>query len=136
MSATASTTSIVVAYSPDPYGRAALEHGAALAADGGDRLVVVNATKGDSYVDRRYAHEDEVTELVRRVEAAGVPVEVRREMVPDVADAVLEVVDEVAARLLVVGVRPRSPVGKVLLGSVAQQLILDASCPVLSVRPS
>ena len=35
---------------------------------------------------------------------------------------------------LVVGVRKRSPVGKVVLGSIAQRLILEATVPVLSVK--
>jgi len=41
-----------------------------------------------------------------------------------------------SADLVVVGVRHRTPVGKLLLGSVAQRVILDAPCPVLAVKPS
>ena len=48
---------------------------------------------------------------------------------------VLQVSSESSASLIVVGVRPRSPVGKLLLGSVAQRIILDATCPVLAVKP-
>jgi len=39
------------------------------------------------------------------------------------------------ADLLVIGIRHRNPVGKLLLGSVAQRIILDATCPVLAVKP-
>ena len=35
---------------------------------------------------------------------------------------------------LVVGVRKRSPVGKAVLGSIAQRLILESTVPVLSVK--
>jgi nucleotide-binding universal stress UspA family protein len=35
---------------------------------------------------------------------------------------------------LVVGVRKRSPVGKAVLGSIPQRLILEATVPVLSVK--
>jgi nucleotide-binding universal stress UspA family protein len=35
---------------------------------------------------------------------------------------------------LVVGVRRRSPVGKAVLGSIAQRLVLEAPVPVLSVK--
>ena len=43
---------------------------------------------------------------------------------PDLAGALLELVDSVGADLLVIGARRRSPVGKALLGSVAQTVIL------------
>jgi len=50
------------------------------------------------------------------------------------ADAVLGVAREVGAELLVVGMHRRSPVGKALLGSNAQRILLNATCPVLAVR--
>jgi nucleotide-binding universal stress UspA family protein len=128
--------SIVVAYSPDSYGRAALDHGLAEALLRKTRLVVVNATRGDSLVDAHYAHEDEVQEVLQRLEAEGVDAKVRRDVVPDIADAVLDVAGEEGATLVVVGIRHRTPVGKMLLGSVAQRVILDADCPVLAVKPT
>jgi len=127
---------VVVAFSPDDYGRAALEHGAALARTSGGRLVVVNDTRGDSYVDRRFAQDDEIATLQEQLTADGVDVEVRHEVVPDVADAVLDAAEQSGTDLLVVGVRHRNPVGKLILGSVAQRLILEAPCPVLAVKPS
>jgi nucleotide-binding universal stress UspA family protein len=36
--------------------------------------------------------------------------------------------------LLVLGARRRSPVGKALMGSVAQTIILEANVPVLVVK--
>jgi nucleotide-binding universal stress UspA family protein len=53
---------------------------------------------------------------------------------PDLAGALLELVDSVGADLLVIGARRRSPVGKALLGSVAQTVILEANLPVLVVK--
>lgn len=126
---------IVVAFSADPYGRAAVAHAGRVAAQDDERLVVVNPTKGDSLVDRRYAHEGEIKDLVEGLRADGVSLEVRRDMVLDVAEAVLAVAQEEDARLIVVGVRRRTPVGKMILGSVAQRVILDARCPVLAVKP-
>lgn len=53
----------------------------------------------------------------------------------DPADAVL---DEIEARpdvtRLVLGVRRRTPVGKALLGSLSQRLLLDAPIPVVAVK--
>ena len=48
----------------------------------------------------------------------------------DVGDQVLEVADEVSADLIVIGLRRRSPVGKLLMGSVAQRILLGAECAV------
>ena len=129
-------TCVVVAYSADDYGRAAVEHAEAIALASGARLVVVNATRGDSLVDERFAHEDEIAALRDRLATDGVEVEIRRDVVPDVADAVLAAAEQHAADVIVVGVRHRTPVGKLLLGSVAQRVILDATCPVLAVKPS
>ena len=42
---------------------------------------------------------------------------------------------ELDADLIVIGIRRRSPVGKLLLGSNAQDIILHADCPVLAVKP-
>jgi nucleotide-binding universal stress UspA family protein len=127
--------SIVVAYSADTYGKAALEHAAGLARKDGARLVVVNATRGDSLVDTRFAQDADIAAVQAGLEADGLEVAVRHDVVPDVAEAVLAAAAEEDADLIVVGVRHRSPVGKLLLGSVAQRVILDAACPVLAVKP-
>ncbi len=126
---------IVAAYSADPYGRAAVEHAAAAARDNGTRLVVVNATRGDSYVDPRFAGDAELARLEAELRDSGLEVVIRHDVVTDVADAVLDAAEQEAASLIVVGVRRRTPVGKMLLGSVAQRVILDARCPVLAVKP-
>lgn len=129
-------TCVVAAYSADDYGRAAIEHGEAIARASGARLVVVNATRGDKLVDDRYAHDDEIAALQDRLATDGLEVEIRHDVVPDVAEAVLVAAEECSADVIVVGVRHRTPVGKLLLGSVAQRVILDAPCPVLAVKPA
>jgi nucleotide-binding universal stress UspA family protein len=52
----------------------------------------------------------------------------------DLGEALVELTDEVGAELLVIGARRRSPVGKALLGSVTQTVILQANVPVLVVK--
>jgi nucleotide-binding universal stress UspA family protein len=53
----------------------------------------------------------------------------------DPAEAVLdEIADRPDVQRLVIGMRRRSPVGKAILGSVAQRLLLDSPVPVLAVK--
>jgi nucleotide-binding universal stress UspA family protein len=52
----------------------------------------------------------------------------------DLAGTLMRLVEEIDADLLVIGARRRSPVGKALLGSVAQTVILEANLPVLVVK--
>jgi nucleotide-binding universal stress UspA family protein len=131
-----SEQAIVVGWTPNAYGRAAVSAAVKEAGLRGHRLVVVNATKGDVLVDERYAGAGDRAALESEVAASGVPLEVRQTMGVDVADQVLAVADEVSASLVVIGLRRRSPVGKLIMGSVAQRILLGADCPVLAVKPS
>jgi len=47
---------------------------------------------------------------------------------------IVEFADEVNASLIVIGVRKRRPAGKLLFGSVAQQVILQAKQPVVCIK--
>ncbi|ELY66992.1 universal stress protein [Natrinema versiforme] len=51
----------------------------------------------------------------------------------DSAETILEAAAEYDSDVIVIGVRSRSPVGKVLFGSVAQAVILDSDRPVTVV---
>ncbi|MBC9957259.1 universal stress protein [Yimella sp. cx-51] len=52
----------------------------------------------------------------------------------DAADAFLTRAIELDAQLIVLGLRRRSTIGKLILGSNAQRILLDASVPVLTVK--
>jgi nucleotide-binding universal stress UspA family protein len=126
---------VVVAWAPDEFGAVALEHGLAEARERNRGLLLVNATRGDALVDDRYAGSDALAEVEARLAASGLAHEVRQGVGSDVADQVLEVATEVGARLIVIGLRRRTPVGKLLMGSVSQRILLGSSCPVLAVKP-
>lgn len=64
----------------------------------------------------------------------GRAVVVTEPSIPDHATAALVAAEGIGADVLVIGVRRRSPVGKLVMGSVAQTVLLDADCPVLAVR--
>ncbi|GAS90128.1 universal stress protein [Mycolicibacterium brisbanense] len=126
---------IVVGYSADPFGRAALEHAIAEARRRDTGLLVINATSGDAYVDTRFARTGEIHDVEEQLRASGVEFELQRPVGVDTVTALLDAVDRPDAELLVIGIRHRSPVGKLLLGSVAQQLLLECPKPVLAVKP-
>ena len=127
---------VVVGYIPDKYGEAALTEGIEEARRRRTGLVVVNTSKGDALVDRRYVGEEGLAELHSRLAGLDLEYEVRQAISPDVAEAMLRVVQDTQAQVLVIGLRHRTPVGKMVMGSVAQQVLLDAPCAVLAVKPA
>ena len=128
-------SAVVVGYVPSPEGRAALETGIAEARLRGARLVVVNTTRGDALVDDRFASDDDLRVVRAGLEEAGLSYDVRQSVGADVGDQVLAVAEEVGAALIVLGLRRRTPVGELIMGSAAQRILLGASCPVLAVKP-
>lgn len=128
---------IVVGYVPKPEGHAALRLAAEEAKLRGSSLVVVNSHRGG----REYADAEAVegeTELERvgsQLSAAGIQHEVRQLVRgADPAEDLVAVAAEVSAEIIIIGLRRRSPVGKLILGSNAQRVLLDAPCPVLAVK--
>jgi nucleotide-binding universal stress UspA family protein len=127
---------IVVGYTTDRFGMAALEHGIAEAKRRKSSLLVVNSTQGDSYVDAAFAHKSEVHDVEDMLTECGVPFEVEQPVGVYAAQALLTAMDRPDAELLVIGIRHRNPVGKLLLGSIAQQVIVECPKPVLAVKPA
>lgn len=125
---------IVIGFTPEPASTHALERGLVEAELRGESVLLVNATKGDAFVDTRYGSDTAIEELRRRLQDSGVVHEISQPMGPDIAELVLEEAERVDASLIVIGLRHRTPVGKLLLGSTAQRILLDAECPVLAVK--
>jgi nucleotide-binding universal stress UspA family protein len=126
--------SIVVGYVPTEQGSAALYAATREAALRGTDLVLVNAAQGHDYARETYADERTLDEVGRALGDQGVAYTVRRFEDADPAAALLAVAAEVDAELLVIGLRRRSPVAKLVMGSSAQRILLDAPCPVLAVK--
>jgi nucleotide-binding universal stress UspA family protein len=115
---------IVVGYSASAEGRAALQQALSEVTLRGSELVVV-----------RTAPDPETEELTSQLEASGVSYQVKfAGDALDPADELLRAAEAADAELIVIGLRRRSPVGKLLLGSNAQRVLLDAACPVLAVK--
>lgn len=126
---------IVVGYYPAAPGQAALVRAVEEAQLRGSRLVVVNSSRGDALVDRRFAQGHDVAELEATLNASGVEWQLLQPVRGhDAAAEILEAADSTRADLIVIGMRHRTPVGKLIMGSTAQRVLLDARCPVLSVK--
>jgi nucleotide-binding universal stress UspA family protein len=96
-------------------------------------LHVVDSIDADSEEAYRLGVSDEIDKVL----GGGASVAWRLHLVTagsDLSHALLQLVETLDADLLVIGARRRSPVGKALLGSVTQTVILDANLPVLVVK--
>ena len=49
-------------------------------------------------------------------------------------DVILDTARDSRAELIVLGIRRRSPVGKIIMASTAQRVLLESPCPVLCVK--
>lgn len=126
---------VVIGFIPDEYGEAALTAGLEEAQRRRTGVVVVNSTRGDSLVDKRYVGAEGMVTLEERLVESGIEHELRQTMGRDIAEEILAVAAEVDADAIVIGIRHRTPVGKLIMGSVAQRIIIDAACPVVAVKP-
>jgi nucleotide-binding universal stress UspA family protein len=128
---------ILIGYVPTPVGHAALEAGLAEAAAHSDDVVILNSPRRGSTVDPDLVDETADAELVARAAAAGVVARVDHAgHGADLVSAFEALVESTGARMIVIGLRRRSPVGKLVLGSDAQRILLEASVPVLAVKPT
>ncbi len=127
----------MVGYVPKPEGKAALRRATEEAKLRGTRLVVVNSNRNgrDLSGAESIKIEEELDQVRHELAGTGIEHEVRhfvRGLEP--AEDLISIAEEVDADLIVIGLRRRSPVGKLILGSNAQRILLDASCPVLAVK--
>jgi len=128
---------IVVGYYPAAPGRAALERAIEEARMRGARLVVVNSSRGDALVDKRFAQGEDVDKLESTLSASGVDWQLQQPVRGhDAAEEILDAAESSRADLIVIGMRHRTPVGKLIMGSTAQRVLLGALCPVLSIKAS
>ena len=128
---------VVVGYVPKPEGEAALRTAIAEAKLREASLVVVNSQRGGGDYDVEAASrvDREMGTVREALDASGVVYEIRqlvRGFEP--AEDLLSIAEASEAELIVIGLRRRSPVGKLILGSNAQRILLDAHCPVLAVK--
>ena len=128
---------IVVGFVPTKEGRAALNRAVEEARMRRSRLVVINSDRGGRDFDDEssQAAEAELQRVTDELRGDGLALEVRQLVRGnEPAEDLISVANETDADLIVIGLRRRTPVGKLILGSNAQRILLDAPCPVLAVK--
>ena len=95
-----------------------------------------NSQRGNAYDEGEAQEFDQELERIEAdLDGAGIEHDVRRLVQGrEAAEDLIAVADEVTADFIVIGLRRRTPVGKLILGSNAQKILLDSSCPVLAVK--
>lgn len=127
--------SILVGYVPTETGEAAVNAAIREAAWRGVKLRIANSRKRGPLVDDSVADDQALEDIKSRAVEAGVDAEVYSlAHEDDVADSLLEAADAWEVDLIVIGLRKRSQVGKFIMGSLAQRILLQAEVPVLAVK--
>jgi nucleotide-binding universal stress UspA family protein len=128
---------IVVGFIRSAEGGAALERAIEESRLRDAELIVVHSMEGG---DKEEAEEvleyrRELEEVERRLTDMGISHQIYefvRGQTP--SEDLVQCATDLGAELIVIGLRRRSSVGKFLLGSNAQEILLDAKCPVLAVK--
>ena len=119
---------IVVAYTRTEEGESALRAAAAEAARAPQEEVVLVPAE-------RHEAGPDAEDVARRWPDLAGHLVVDHGDLHDPSDSVVQVAQRRDARLVVLGLAHRSAVGKMIFGSTAQRILLDATCPVLAVKP-
>ncbi len=128
---------IVAGFLRSPEGRAALDRAIAETRLRDGELLVVHSMKGGERdeAEQVMTYRAEFEQLESRLAGEDIRyrlVEYARGNSP--AEDLLKAAEDENADLVVIGIRRRSPVGKLVLGSNAQDILLRASCAVLAVK--
>jgi nucleotide-binding universal stress UspA family protein len=128
---------VVVGYVVTREGRAALRRACEESLLRRTKLIVISSHRGGKGFDAADARKFEAALIAvqNQLDKVGVEHEVRQLVRGnDPAQDLIEVADEVNADFIVIGLRKRTPLGKLFMGSNAQRILLEASCPVLAVK--
>jgi len=126
---------ILVAYVPRPEGQAALDKGLEIAKRRNEPLMVVNAGPGGQGEDASLADVQDCERVEALLAESGVSAEFKKFVRGKSAVEEIEtLVATLPASLVIIGLRSRSKVGKLILGSAAQDILMSVPCPVLAVK--
>jgi len=81
------------------------------------------------------SYQEQAKEAMQKLVPADSTLKVEHRMIDgDAAQGVLDCAKEVKADLIVMGTHGRTGLGRLLMGSVAEQVVRKAACPVLTVK--
>lgn len=126
--------SVLLGYLPTPEGNAAFTQALAEAARRSTSLVVINSARVGAHVDPALASQADLDRLRAEAAAAAIKIEIRQPVAGHAADDIIEASAEDGIDITVIGLRRRSSVGKFVLGSSAQRILMEAHTPVLAVK--
>lgn len=127
--------SILVGYVPTPVGEAAVAAAIEEARLRDKELLIVNSQREGVLTDASVASEEDIERVAGAARAAGVKATILRPTHrDDLTEAILELAEEHDVALIVIGLRQRTQVGKFIMGSHAQRILLQADRPVLAVK--
>ena len=126
---------ILVAYVSRPEGQAALDMAIEMSKERNEPLLVVNASPGGQQEDPSLTLAYEVEQIEALIAKQGINGEFKQFVRgKNAVEEINDLVETGNISLLIIGLRKRSAVGKLILGSVAQEILMTVSCPVLCVK--
>jgi nucleotide-binding universal stress UspA family protein len=129
--------SVIVGYLSSERGQKALEVGIEEAKLRNTDLVVVHSLRGAGKSDDEdvIQSDRDLTALDEMLSKQGVVFSIHNYVRGnEPAQDIVRAAEELGGELIVIGLRQRTSAGKFILGSNAHDILMDAPCPVLTVK--
>jgi nucleotide-binding universal stress UspA family protein len=126
---------ILMGYTRTELGEAVARHAIQEARRRDAELLILNTRRGAGDEDDEARYQEGLSQLEAQLAHEGIEHRLLDYTVGDsLAEDLLAAARKNEVDLLVIGLRRRSPVGKLVMGSTAQEILLNADCPVLAVK--